>query len=139
MKTAWLDEAHRRFGDREDVFQYVESPYGLWANLHDVFKAAYTYPYNEADIRAIYEYFDWCCQQPRGETAADDLVTVVAVSFTEHIPQIPAAVRDLPRWFKLDEILEMRQILSYHVGEQGFQSLIEAYPKSQRAKFKKKS
>ena len=32
---------------------------------------------------------------------------MVAVSFTEHIPQIPAAVRDLPRWFKLDEILEI--------------------------------
>jgi hypothetical protein len=139
MDPEWLTEARRRFGDRKEVFDYVETPYSIWANLRDVFSAAYTYPYNEADIRAIYEYAEWSCKQPRGESAADDLLTVVAVGFYEHVPQVAAAVKDLPRWFKLDEILTMREILSYHVGDDGFEQLLQAYPKTRQTKKKRKS
>ena len=137
MDTEWLDEAHRRFGDREDVFKYVDGPYSLWTNLRDVFKCAYDYPYKEADIRSIYEYADWSCRQPRGERADNDLLTCVAVCFYEHIPEVEAAVKDLPRWFKLSEIVTMREIFSYQVGEAGFERMLGAYPKAQRAKIKK--
>lgn len=133
-----MDEACRRFGTREDVFGYVDSPYSLWSNLSDVFKKAYRYPYNEADIRNIYEYADWSCRQPRGDTAEDDLLTVVAVSFYEHIPQVPEAMKDLPRWFKFDEIMQMRDILSYHVGPEGFQKVVESFPIAQRREHKQK-
>jgi hypothetical protein len=139
MNPAWLEEAHRRFGDRKEVFAYVESPYDIWANLRDVFAAAYTYPFNESDIRSIYEYADWSCRQPRRDSAADDLLTAVAVGFYEHIPEVPAAIKDLPRWFKLDEILTMREILSYHVGATGFEQLIDAFPKAQRLGMKRRS
>lgn len=132
METEWLKEAHRRFGDREDVFRYVETPYSLWANLRDVFKRAYYYPHKEEDIRAIYEYADWSCRQPRGEAASDDLLTAVAVGFYEHIPEVEAAVKDLPRWFELREIMKMREIFSYQVGDEGFERMLEAYPKARR-------
>ena len=138
MNTEWLTEAHQRFGDRKDVFEYVETPYSLWSNLSDVFKRAYEYPYKEADIRAIYEYADWSWSQPRGETSDDDLLTCIAVCFYEHIPQIEPAVKDLPRWFKLSEIITMREIFSYHVGEAGFERMLEAYPKCQRNNIKMK-
>ena len=139
MNTEWIDEAHRRFGEREDVFEHVDhSPYSLWSNLRDVFKRAYEYPYKGADIRAIYEYAEWSCQQPRGETADDDLLTCAAVCFYEHIPEVEAAVKDLPRWFKLSEIITMREIFGYHAGEAGFERMLEAYPKAQRAKIEKK-
>ena len=138
MNTEWLKEAHRRFGDREDVFEYVETPYSLWSNLREVFKRAYDYPYKEADIRAVYEYAEWSCRQPRGETAEDDLLTCVAVCFYEHIPEVEAAVKDLPRWFKLSEILTMREIFSYHTGAQGFERMLEAYPKALRTRMKMK-
>lgn len=138
MNTAWLEEAHRRFGDREDVFEYVDTPYSLWSNLRDVFRCAYDYPYKEADIRAIYEYADWSCQQAQGETAEDDLLTCVAVCFYEHIPEVEAAVKDLPRWFKLSEIMTMREIFSYQVGDAAFERILEAYPKEQRTKIKMK-
>ena len=138
MNTEWLTEAHRRFEDRTDVFEYVETPYSLWSNLSDVFKRAYVYPYKEADIRSIYEYANWSCRQPRGETSEDDLQTCVAVCFYEHIPQTEAAVKDLPRWFKLSEIITMREIFSYHVGEARFELMLAVYPKSQRSKIEKK-
>lgn len=138
METEWLAEAQRRFGDREDIFAYVDSPYSLWFNLRDVFKRAYDSPRDEADIRSIYQYADWSCREPRGKTAEDDLLTCVAVCFYEHIPEIEAAVEDLPRWFDLREIMAMREIFSYQVGEAGFEQILEAYPRKQRAKFERK-
>ncbi|MBK1828735.1 hypothetical protein [Haloferula rosea] len=137
IAPAWLVEARRRFGEREEVFEYVDSPYSLWTNLRDVFKRAYEYPYTEADIRSIYEYADWSCRQPRGATAEDDLLTCVAVCFFERLPEIDAAVKDLPRWFKLSEIMAMSETLSYRLGDAGFERLLEAYPKTQRAKMSK--
>ncbi|MFT3990942.1 MAG: hypothetical protein QM680_05980 [Luteolibacter sp.] len=132
----WLVEARNRFGDKPEVFDEVFSPYMVWAKLTDVFRSAYQYPYKEADIRAIYDYAGWCCRQPRGETAKDDLLTVVAVSFYEHIPEIDAAVRDLPRWFKFEEVMQMQDVLSYRVGPAGFEKIVSVYPKSQRNKYR---
>ena len=139
MNTEWLTEANRRFPDREEVFAYVDKPFDIWVNLRDLFEKAYTYPYNEADIRAIYEYAEWSCKQPQGDSAENDLLTVVAVGFYEYIPELPAAIKDLPRWFKLDEILAMKEVLSYRVGTDGFHQLIKAFPLSQRRKIKKRS
>ena len=133
MTPAWLREAHRRFGNRSEVFRFVDSPFSLWANLRDLFRASYAPPRAEADIRAIYEYADWSYRQPRGKSAEDDLLTVVAVAFYEHLPEVEAAVRDLPRWLTLDEVVGMRDILSHHAGEEGFRRILEAYPKSCRA------
>ncbi|MGE9268473.1 MAG: hypothetical protein ACQKBY_10275 [Verrucomicrobiales bacterium] len=135
MDASWRVEAQRRFGERDDVFSYVDDPYSLWANLRSVFQKAYEYPYNEDDIRAIYEYAEWSCRQEEGESAEDDLLTCVAVCFFEHIPEIKAAVKDLPRWFKLSEIMTMREIFTYQLGQAGFERILEAYPKAQRIKF----
>ena len=38
-----------------------------------------------------------------------------------------------------DEMLTMREILSYQVGPGGFEMLVQAFPKSQRIKNKRKS
>lgn len=86
----------------------------------------------------IYDYADWCCQQPEDETESDDLRTVVAVSFYEYIPEVEAAVKDLPRWFKFEDILTMREIFSYRVGVDGFEAMLAAFPKSQCVRQKRK-
>lgn len=136
MNTEWLKEARRRLGDREDVFENVDTPYGLWSNLLEVFRRAYDYPCKEADIRAIYDYAAWSCRQPRGQTAENDLLTCVAVCFYEHIPEIDAAVKDLPRWLKLSEVMTIREIFSYQAGAEGFERMLEAYSKNHLAKTK---
>ena len=131
MNPLWLQKAQDLFGDRDEVFEYVKTPYDIWSNLVTIFRDAYEYPFNEADIRAIYEYAEWCGKQPRGKTADDDLLTIVAVAFYEYIPEIPGAVKDLPRWFKASEIIEMREIFSYREGDVGYQQMLASFPKSQ--------
>ncbi|MGJ8673602.1 hypothetical protein [Rubritalea sp.] len=138
MNSLWLQKAHDLFGDREEVFKYVDSPYDIWSNLVTIFRDAYEYPFNEADIRAVYEYAEWFGKQPRGKTAENDLLTIVAVAFYEYIPEIPGAVKDLQRWFKVSEIIEMREIFSYREGDAGYQQMLSSYPKSQVSKAQRK-
>jgi hypothetical protein len=136
MRT-WLTEAKARFGHRPELFEFVDTPYSLWSNLRDAFATAYQLPYDEATIRGIYEYARWCVQQPEGRTAEDDLGTCVAVCFYEHIPEIEQAMKDMPRWFTLQEVTHMEGILSYHVGTEGFRKILGCYPGKQRAKRRK--
>jgi hypothetical protein len=45
----------------------------------------------------------------------------VAVSFYEHIPEIEQTMKDMPRWFTLQEATRLEGMPSYHVGSEGFQ------------------
>jgi hypothetical protein len=125
----WKTEAYRRFPELQESFEAgkCDTPYLLWFQLLDAFRAAYDLPRNESLIKRIYDYSDWCCQQPSGETAEDDLLTCVAVSFYEHIPDTPAALADMPRWFTLDDVRTMKTTFSYLVGEEGFQKILDVY------------
>ena len=69
----------------------------------------------------------WCSEQPRGGSAADDLLTCVAVCFYEDIPDNPAALADMPRWFTEEEVIDMKEIFSYQIGEKGFQLILNAF------------
>jgi hypothetical protein len=129
LSDTWKTEAFSRFPELREQFEFAEcdTPYSLWSELCDAFDAAYEPPRDESMIKRVYDYADWCCQQPRGQTAEDDLLTCVAVSFYEHIPESPAALADMPRWFTLDDVRTMKETFSYMVGEDGFQKILDVY------------
>jgi cation diffusion facilitator CzcD-associated flavoprotein CzcO len=56
--------------------------------------------------------------------AACDPLTAAAVGFYEHIPRLPAAREDMPRWFQYSEIASSKEIFSYHIGDEAFQELL---------------
>jgi hypothetical protein len=61
--------------------------------------------------------------QPQGQTAEDDLATCVAVCFYEHIPLCKNARLDMPRWWHPKDVDHMKEIFSYHLGDDGFAEL----------------
>jgi len=104
-------------------FENADTSYLLWFELRDAFEDAYDKtPRDESLIRRIYQYSDWCCDQPRGQTAEDDLLTCVAVCFYEHIPQHPVAREDMPRWWRADDLREP-SIFQYHLSDEQFREL----------------
>ncbi len=111
----------------EDIYE-AETPYTAWFSLRLAFEKAYDdSPRDESLIARVYAYSDWCGRAPRGETAADDLLTCVSVCFLEHIPEHPAARADMPRWFTLEELLGSREVFVYTIGESGFAELVEYF------------
>ena len=129
LSSLWREEADKRFPELSVLFRENEcdTPYLLWFELRDQFHKPYEAPINRDLINRIYRYADWCCEQPQGETAEDDLATCVAVSFYEHIPESERAIEDMPTWFTLKDVIAMKDIFSYVVGEDGFARIVEKY------------
>ena len=138
LTEEWRIEALRRFPTLAERLQDAETPYLLWFELRDAFECAYRTPRNEDMIKNIYGYSEWCFSQPAGKTADDDLATCVSVCFIEHIPEIPAAVEDMPRWFTRANILEMKEILSYHAGADGYKKILVCFNHYHKDKKKQK-
>ena len=102
----------------------IDTPYRLWFELRHAFEEAYdASPRDESLIGRIYQYADWCVSAPRGNNAADDLLTCACVCFYEHIPQHPAARDDMPRWISYQDFVGSEQIFRYHLIEEDFLAL----------------
>jgi hypothetical protein len=128
MNELWKSEGRERFPELQERFEGWETPYLMWFDLSEAFAGAYrAEPRDEGMIRRVYEFANWCTQQPRGRKADDDLLTCVALCFYEHIPESPEALKDMPRWLKRQDVLEMREIFSYHGGDEGFARVLEAF------------
>jgi hypothetical protein len=130
-KQAWEKEAFKRFPELRK-FDPMGSAYVLWPELAEAFKRAYRAPRNEDLIARIYAFADWCCSQPPGDNAENDLATCVSVCFYEHIPESPEALKDMPRWFSRSEVIAMKETFSYLVDEEGFQTILAAFTRHHR-------
>jgi predicted protein tyrosine phosphatase len=122
----WLSEALRRFPQLGERLTEADTPYMVWIELRHVFEDAYKSG-DEALIGGIYQYAAWCCRQLAGKTAEDDLRTCVAACFFEHIPEHPKALHDMPRWWTIENVVLMKQIFSYHAGEDGYAKILSRF------------
>jgi hypothetical protein len=128
LSKEWQDEAKRRFPRLAEAISAADSPYLVWIDLSMEFGRAYETG-DLALVADIYAYAGWCCRQPPGTTAEDDLGTCVATCFFEHIPTIPPALEDMPRWWTIDDVVSMKQIFSYMVGEEGYAKILGRFRK----------
>jgi len=127
LSNHWKSEAIQRFSELAAQISDTDTPYLLWFELLDSFRAAYQAPRNEDLIRRIYAYADWCVAQPQGSTTDNDLATCVTVCFTEHIPTIPEALDDMPRWFTREDVERMKETFTYLIGEGGYSKLLARF------------
>jgi hypothetical protein len=122
--SSWRQKADEMFPELLSRFEQADTPYLLWFELRDAFERSYELtPRDESLIRRIYQYSDWCCDQPRGQTAEDDLLTCVAVCFYEHIPLHSAAREDMPRWWHAGDLDGEPSVFQYNLSEHEFSEL----------------
>lgn len=139
MKELWQAEALKRFPEFEEGVREAENPYALWIDLWCRFTEAYDSDASELVAR-IYKYARWCCEQPRGKTSTDDLLTCVSVCFCEHIPTHPKALKDMPKWWTLQDVKAMKDVFSYLGGESLYTEVLAQFDaKKPRRKRKGKS
>jgi hypothetical protein len=119
----WKETAILLVPELTEAITEADTPYSLWFELWDAFKAAYNEPRNSSLIARIYEYADWCETQPRGETADDDLLTCVSVCFFEEIPTCEPARDDMPNWFTEEDFKDMRDVFRYHFSDAEFEKI----------------
>lgn len=89
---------------------------------------------NDNLVKRIYGFVFWCLNAPRGKTASDDLLTAVACSFLEHLPQHEKIRKDIGRWFSHSDILGMSEIFHYHGTEDQYQQMLRSSDTKQTRK-----
>ena len=58
--------------------------------------------------------------------------------FPKHIPETPEALEDMPRWFTRANVLTMKDILSWHVGAEGYAKVLACFDRSCKEKKRQK-
>ena len=124
----WREKASEMLPELTSRIEAADSTYDLWIDLRLAFEDAYEQsPPGYSLIRRIYQYSDWCCDQPRGETADDDLLTCVAVCFFEHIPVHQKARTDMPRWWRSEDLATgpsgERSVLGWNLSAEQIEEL----------------
>ncbi len=85
--SAWRHEAFEKLPEFRSILQDAENSYRYWIELRLYFEDACRNENVELATR-ILNYADWSMDQPRGETAEDDLLTCVYCCFLEHVQPI---------------------------------------------------
>jgi hypothetical protein len=101
----------------------------LWVELNCRFQTAYagTTP-DDALVDAVYAYAEWCMRARRNAAAEHDPCTAATVAFYEHIPTIPAARQDMPRWLRPTDVVKLRDAFTYLIGNQEYDALLRFAP-----------
>src|SRR5688572_30127055 len=107
------DEILQRFPEvKPRVFDGDQDlPYLMVGHIVDWLLSVAT-PRLPPDVVARVVDFDrWCMAQPRGETAADDVMTIVVVALREELFAHDALLPLVPRLIPRDELLANRDYL----------------------------
>ena len=78
-------------------------------------------------VSRLREFRDWCEEQPRGETAGDDLYTVLVVGFYEELFRDEVTRRLIPRLIPKDDLIQNAEYLKTWVGDENYQLALEQY------------
>ena len=126
----WKHKALELFPEMGFEIGEADNPMALWLDIQFEFFEAYKEPRRDDFVRRVYEFESWCMDQEGGEDAENDLPTCVVVCFWEHIPTDPAARKDMPRWFSVEEVLANAEPFSYFLTSGNFEELVDEMSKS---------
>ena len=102
-------------------------PYLIMGYLADwikKFKSSEITP--ELTNRIVY-FAQWCEEQPQGETAEDDLYTVLVVAFYEALFTSESTRFLIPKLMSKQEILKNKEYFKIWVGEDNYNLALEKY------------
>lgn len=117
----WREKAAEFLPEMLDEITSVESPMALWIELSLRLEDACDQNKPDNDLIArIYRFAFWCLEQPRTDSAQNDLSTAVAVAFIEDIPLNPKSSADLHRRLTLEEFDGLSLLFRYHLDEKQF-------------------
>lgn len=83
-------------------------------------------------VSRVADFHAWAQDQPRGESAADDVFTIVTVGFLEHLFRDDALLPLIPRLMTRDDMLRSREYLSQWVGRNRYEKALVHFGRKQR-------
>ena len=117
------DEVLRRF---PEVASYVsagdeELPYLVVGYIADWLLSVELDP---TTVQRVVDFDRWCMEQPRGETAADDIMTIEVVALREKLFEHDKLLPIVPKLMTHEELLRNRDYLTSWVGAERYQAAL---------------
>jgi hypothetical protein len=117
------DEVLRRF---PEVAPYVsdgdeELPYLVVGYIADWLLSVDLDP---ATVQRVVDFDRWCMEQPGGETAADDIMTIEVVALREKLFEHDKLLPIVPKLMTHEEMLRNRDYLTSWVGADRYQAAL---------------
>lgn len=119
----WRKEAFERFPEYRKELQGEKLIHCFLSMLHTHLLEAYRISDFEL-ITRIRDYVFCLSNTSPGHDASSDLGTIVAVSFFEHLPESRMIRDDIGRWFSEAELLNMRELFTYHGSDAQFEEML---------------
>jgi homoserine kinase len=122
------DELLRRFPEVSDsVQEYADLPYILMSCLAEWLGKRSPDEVTPELLGRVTAFYDWCEEQPRGDTADDDLYTILVVGFFEHLFRTDTTRVFLPSVVSRESLVENADYLKTWVGEDDYQKALSLY------------
>ena len=117
------DEVLRRF---PEVASYVsdgdeELPYLVVGYITDWLLSIELDP---PTVQRVVDFDRWCMDQPRGDTAADDIMTIEVVALREKLFEHDKLLPIVPKLMTHEELLQNRDYLTSWVGADRYQAAL---------------
>jgi|688.fasta_scaffold1682155_1 hypothetical protein len=77
---------------------------------------------DSAAIQRVVDFDRWCMQQPRGQTAADDILTIETVAFREKLFEYDKLLPLVPKLMSREELQASKEYFSRWVGEDRYEA-----------------
>jgi hypothetical protein len=126
---ALFDEISRRFPEVRSRLSDgdEELPYLAMGSVVDWLRSLSPSQITPDIMQRVTEFRGWCEQQPRGETAGDDVYTVLVVAFYEKLFAKDVTRRLIPRLIPKDDLIQNAEYLKTWVGSENYQLALEQY------------
>ena len=126
---ALCDEITRKF---PEVWPLVEefdldSPYVVMASLVRWLNGLGPSRITPEVVDRLVEFATWCEEQPRGGATADDVYTILCVSFYEELFRTDVTRCLIPRFLKKDDVVLNAGYLKSWVGAENYRLALEKY------------
>lgn len=122
------DEVCKRFPEAQGIFSGNEDlPYVVLGLLADWLGTLEESKLTPEMIQRIVDLDDWSIKQPRGETAADDIVTIWIVAFYEKLFEHEKLRHIIPKFSTKEDLLQNRDYLITWVGKDNYEAALKEF------------
>ena len=101
-----------------------ELPYLVVGSIVDWLMSVAKPAIDPAIVQRVVDFDRWCMQQPRRETAADDIKTIEVVALREKLFEHDALLPIVSKLYSREELLQAREYLTSWVGTDRFQAAL---------------
>jgi hypothetical protein len=115
-------EQHLSDGDEDSPYLYF-SYIAWWIESLSILEVS------DDIVQRVSSFGEWCCAQPEGKDASDDLATILMVGLYESLGSSAGGRKILSRIWEEEYVLNSEEYLKQWLGDEDYQKLLTEYKK----------